>query len=47
MAPWYDKAEGFIGVTGTQEAIDYAVGQACPQCPFWAHRERWTGDIVQ
>jgi choline dehydrogenase-like flavoprotein len=25
MAPWYDKAEGFIGVTGTQEAIDYAI----------------------
>jgi hypothetical protein len=30
-----------------EEGIDYAEGQACPQCPFWAHRERWTGDIVQ
>ena len=29
-----------------EEAIDYAEGQACPQCPFWAHRDRWSGDIV-
>ena len=30
-----------------EEGIDYPDGQACPQCPFWAHRDRWTGDIVQ
>jgi hypothetical protein len=30
-----------------EEGVDYPEGQACPQCPFWAHRDRWTGDIVQ
>jgi hypothetical protein len=30
-----------------EEGIDYPNGQVCPQCPFWAHRDRWTGDIVQ
>lgn len=26
-----------------EEGVDYATGAACPQCPFWAGRERWTG----
>ena len=30
-----------------EEGVDYPDGQPCPQCPFWAHRDRWTGDIVQ
>jgi hypothetical protein len=30
-----------------EEGIDYPEGQACPLCPFWAHRDRWTGDLVQ
>ena len=30
-----------------EEGIDYPDGQVCPQCPFWAHRDRWTGDLVQ
>lgn len=30
-----------------EEGIDYPEGQVCPRCPFWAHRDRWTGDIVQ
>ena len=25
-----------------EEGIDY-VGDTCPQCPFWAGRDRWTG----
>jgi hypothetical protein len=29
-----------------EEGIDYPDGEVCPQCPFWAHRDRW-GDIVQ
>ena len=29
-----------------EEGIDYPEGQACPQCPFWAHRDRWSGDMV-
>jgi len=30
-----------------EEGIDYPEGQVCPQCPFWAHRDRWTRDMVQ
>ena len=30
-----------------EEGIDYPEGQVCPQCPFWAHRDRWSSDIVQ
>ena len=30
-----------------EEGVDYPDGQVCPQCPFWAHRDRWTGDVVQ
>jgi len=30
-----------------EEGIDYPEGQECPQCPFWAHRDRWSGDIVE
>ena len=28
-----------------EEDIDYP-GPTCPQCPFWANRDRWTGEIV-
>ena len=30
-----------------EEGVDYPEGRSCPQCPFWAHRDRWTGDVVQ
>jgi hypothetical protein len=30
-----------------EEGVDYPEGQACPQCPFWTHRDRWSGDLVQ
>ena len=30
-----------------EEGIDYPEGQVCPQCPFWAHRDRWSGEVVQ
>ena len=30
-----------------EEGIDYPDGEACPQCPFWAHRNRWSGEVVQ
>jgi hypothetical protein len=26
---------------------DYPEGEKCPQCPFWANRDRWTGEIIQ
>ena len=29
-----------------EEGIDYPDGQVCPQCPFWAHRDRWTGEVI-
>jgi len=28
-----------------EEGIDYPEGQACPMCPFWAGRDRWTGKL--
>jgi hypothetical protein len=30
-----------------EEGVDYPKGSTCPQCPFWAHRDRWTGEVVQ
>ena len=27
-----------------EEGIDYSDGEACPDCPFWRDRDRWTGD---
>lgn len=29
-----------------EEGIDYPLGQACPECPFWANRDRWTGELL-
>lgn len=29
-----------------EEGIDYPEGKSCPQCPFWAGRDRWTGDRI-
>ena len=28
-----------------EEGIDYQ-GDVCPECPFWANRDRWTGDLT-
>ena len=28
-----------------EEGIDYPEGESCPQCPFWAGRNRATGNI--
>jgi hypothetical protein len=30
-----------------EEGADYPEGEVCPQCPFWAHRDRWSGEIIQ
>ena len=29
-----------------EEGIDYPEGHPCPQCPFWAHRDRFTHDPI-
>ncbi len=29
-----------------EEGVDYPEGQVCPRCPFWAHRDRWSGDVI-
>ena len=30
-----------------EEGIDYPKGESCPQCPYWANRDRWTGELIQ
>ena len=29
-----------------EEGVDYPDGESCPQCPFWANRDRWTGKLI-
>jgi len=29
-----------------EEGIDYPVGKSCPQCPYWAGRDRFTGERI-
>lgn len=29
-----------------EEGIDYPEGEVCPRCPFWAHRDRSTGELM-
>jgi hypothetical protein len=38
-------SDGVIGCPH-EEGSDYPEGQACPQCPYWAGRDRWSGDRV-
>ena len=30
-----------------EEGIDYPMGEKCPQCPFWADKDRWTGETIK
>lgn len=30
-----------------EEGVDYPDGEKCPQCPFWATRDRWSGEVIQ
>jgi len=39
------STEGILGCPH-EEGIDYPEGTACPRCPFWAHRNRFTGKFV-
>jgi hypothetical protein len=27
-----------------EEGSDYPEGETCPQCPYWANRDRWSGE---
>jgi hypothetical protein len=29
-----------------EEDIDYPLGESCPQCPFWAGRDRFTDELI-
>ena len=29
-----------------EEGVDYE-GAVCPRCPYWAARDRWTGDVIK
>ncbi len=29
-----------------EEGTDYPDGGSCPHCPFWAHRDRWSGNVL-
>lgn len=30
-----------------EEGTDYPAGATCPQCPFWANRDRWSGELLR
>lgn len=38
-------AEAILGCPH-EEGTDYPEGGVCPDCPFWAHRDRWTGEFI-
>jgi hypothetical protein len=38
-------SDGVIGCPH-EEGPDYPEGQSCPQCPYWAGRDRWTDERV-
>jgi hypothetical protein len=37
--------DGIIGCPH-EETIDYPEGTTCPECPFWAGRDRWTKERI-
>ncbi len=39
-------ADGIMGCPH-EEGIDYPEGKHCPKCPFWAGRDRFTGEMIQ
>ena len=38
--------EGIFGCPH-EEGKDYPDGEVCPRCPYWAHRDRFTGEMIQ
>jgi hypothetical protein len=49
------QEQGVRSVTGVEgifgcpheEGIDYPDGEVCPACPYWANRDRFTGEITR
>lgn len=37
--------DGIIGCPH-EEGVDYPNGASCPQCPYWAGRDRWTRERI-
>ncbi len=37
--------DGVIGCPH-EEGTDYPQGAVCPKCPFWAGRDRWSGEVL-
>lgn len=29
-----------------EEVVDYPEGEACPDCPYWSGRDRFTGELI-
>jgi hypothetical protein len=29
-----------------EEGVDYPDGELCPECPYWAERDRWSGELL-
>ena len=29
-----------------EEGVDYPEGEACPKCPYWNGRDRFTGELI-
>jgi hypothetical protein len=38
--------DGIIGCPH-EEGIDYPLGEACPTCPFWKNRDRFSGKTLE
>jgi hypothetical protein len=38
--------DGLLGCPH-EEGIDYAEGESCPECPYWAGRDRFSGERIQ
>ncbi|MBN1449834.1 MAG: hypothetical protein JW963_02375 [Anaerolineales bacterium] len=39
-------AEGLYDYNARFYDVDYPEGEKCPHCPFWTHRDRWTGEAI-
>ncbi len=37
--------DGIIGCPH-EEGVDYPDGRSCPKCPYWAGRDRWSGERI-